>query len=140
MPLRILSCRVSRVGPVSSAPSLDSCLRTRTRAACTPLFCCCNTFRPWQTTPRGLPGNCWKHQPSVYSVIEVRWSHLAAYDHLESTFSSPGTRHGRTPSRGSANFWKARCHATFRGRVDRYDVFVCDRLCERCRLVARCSE
>lgn len=33
-------------------------------------------FARGQTSRRGLPGNCWKHLASVYSVIEAR-SHLA---------------------------------------------------------------
>lgn len=32
-------------------------------------------FARGQTSRRGLPGNCWKHLASVYSVIETR-SHL----------------------------------------------------------------
>ena len=87
--MKIFSCRVTRVDPVSVP--LSRLTVRGTRAPRTPHFCCCNTFRPWQTTPRGLPGNCWKHRPSVYSVIEVRWSHLAAYDQLEQPrFLHPG--------------------------------------------------
>lgn len=90
MPLKILSCRVTRV-----------CSCTFARAQLVRRFCCCNTFCPWQTAPRAsLPGNCWRHRPSIYSVIEVR-SHLAVTSKARFLHLGP---HGWTPRRGSANY------------------------------------
>lgn len=62
MPLKIFSCN-SNSGPVSRSQ-----LRALLAQHVPPHFCCCNTFHPRQTTHRGLPGNCWKHRPRVFTV------------------------------------------------------------------------